>query len=69
MRLLGWAWMNGAVGVRLPVATRAGSSTWTEMESPLIHSRVHGARKQVTKSSERVRLEKHDLMGHLSEGP
>ena len=45
------------------------SSTWTETESPLIHSCVHGARKQVTKSSERVRLEKHDLMGHLSEGP
>ena len=61
--------MNGAVGVRLPVTTRARSSTWTEMESRLIHGCVHGARKQVTKSSERVRLEKHDLMSHLSEGP
>ena len=68
MRLLGWAWVTGADGVRMPVTTRAGSGTWTEMGSPLIHSCVHGARKQVTKSSERVRLEKHDLMGRLSKG-
>ena len=52
----------------MPVTTRAGSGTWTEMGSPLIRSCVHGARKQVTKSSERVRLEKHDLMGRLSKG-
>lgn len=61
--------MNGAVGVRMPVTTRTGRGTWTERGSPLIRSCVHGARKQVTKSSERGRLEKYDLIGHLSEGP
>lgn len=34
------------------------------MGVPLIHSYVHGAGRQVSKSSERVRLEKHVLMDH-----
>lgn len=46
-------------------STRAGKDMWTE--APLIHSYVHGARRQVSKSSERVSLERHVLMCHPKE--
>lgn len=39
------------------------------MGALLIYSYVHGARRQVSKSSERVRLEKHGLVGHPKEWP